>query len=224
MISALLFFLLIRPVRAHAINPGPEASSRLSLGGIGAILRSRALLSVIMVLLGASVFATMNNFQTVFADARGLNYADFFLAYTATVVVCRIALAQFKGGKRPYLTISLLQYVMAGSVLLFIFSGANQPAYVAVAILFGIGYGASYPILAAAAANDADEDLVPQTLQLFALSYFIGIFAFPLIAGWMIVEISITSLLALIAAIAAIEATMALLRAQRDAAGTPEHG
>lgn len=217
-ISALLFFMLIGPVRQHAINAGPEAKSRLSFAGIGAILRTRALLSIIMVCLGASVFAAMNNFQTVFADARGLDYTQFFLVYTITVVICRVALARFKGGDRPYLTIAALQYVMAASVLLFVFSGANVPAYSAVAILFGIGYGASYPVLAAMAANDADEALVPQTLQLFALSYFIGIFGFPLIAGWMIVELGIASLLYLIAALAVIEATMALRRALADKA------
>lgn len=222
-VSALLFFMLIRPVRAHAVNPGPEASSRLNISYVGTILRSRALVPVVMVFLGASVFAGMNNFQTVFADARGLDYADFFLVYTVTVVACRIALAKFKGGRQPYLTIALLQYVMAGSVLLFLFSGSSQPAYVAVAILFGVGYGASYPILAAMAANDAIDDLVPQTLQLFALTYFIGIFGFPLVAGWMIVDVGIVPLLALITALAAIEATMALLRVRKEVAATPEH-
>ena len=99
---------------------------------------------------------------------------------------------------------------------MFIFSGSNEVAYWLVAALFGIGYGASYPILAAMCANDADNTMVPQTLQLMALSYFIGIFGFPFIAGWMIVEISIVSLLVLICALAAIEATMAALRAAKD--------
>ena len=213
MLSAVLFFLLIGPVRAHAINPGPEESSRLSLSGVGAIFRSRAVLPVTMVFLGASVFAGVSNFQTVYADARGLDYAAFFLIYTVTVVICRIALARFKGGANPYLTIAALQYVMAGSVLLFIFSGSNEPAYWLVAVLFGVGYGASYPILVAMAANDAETNLVPQTLQLFALTYFIGIFGFPLLAGWMIVDVGVMPLLVLVCLLAAIEATMALRRA-----------
>ena len=127
-------------------------------------------------------------------------------------------MAQFKGGANPYLTIAALQYVMAASVLLFIFSGSNEVAYWLVAALFGIGYGASYPILAAMSANDASDTLVPQTLQLFALSYFIGIFGFPFIAGWMIVEIGIVPLLALTCALATIEATMAAFRAANDRA------
>ena len=63
--------------------------------------------------------------------------------------------------------------------------------------------------------------MVPQTLQLMALSYFIGVFGFPFIAGWMIVEISISSLLILLCALATIEATMAILRAAKDRAVQP---
>ncbi len=169
---------------------------------------------MIMVFLGARVFAGINNFQTVFADDRGLDYADFFLYYTITVMIFRIALARFKGGSNPYLTIAVLQYIIAGSVLLFLYSGDSQSLYILVAILFGGGYGASYPILAAMAANDAEEALAPQTLQLFALTYFIGIFGFPLIAGWLIVEVGTGPLLGLVIAMATVEATMAAIRSR----------
>lgn len=213
-VSAVLFFVLNRPVKAHALNPAPEASSRITLGSVAKVLKSPALVPVIMVCLGASVFAGMNNFQTVFADDRGLNYATFFLVYTITVILFRLVLVKFKGGPNPYLIIAILQYLMCASVVLFIFSGGSGVLYVTVAILFGLGYGVSYPILVAMAANDAEADLGPQTLQLFALTYFIGIFGFPLIAGWMIVEMGTTPLLVFVAALAAIEATMALRRSQ----------
>ncbi|RBW52566.1 MFS transporter [Ruegeria sp. A3M17] len=213
LVSAGLFFALTGPVRRHSEAKGPEARSSLTLSSVVAILRSPARLPVIMVCLGAAVFAGMNNFQTVFADERGLDYADFFLAYTITVILFRVLLARFKGGTNPYMTIALLQYVMLGSVVLFLLSGGNLSLYLLTAILFGIGYGVSYPILAAMAANDADPDILPQTLQVFALTYFIGIFGFPLVAGWMIVEMGSAALLILAAAMAGVEATMALVRA-----------
>jgi MFS family permease len=222
LISAVLFFILVAPVGRYAVNPGPEASSQLNPSNVRRILRSRAVLPVIMVFIGASVFAGMSNFQTVFADTRGLDYAAFFLIYTITVVICRIALARFKGGANPYLTIAALQYIMAGSVLLFIFSGNSEVSYWLVAALFGIGYGASYPILTAMAANDAESALVPQTLQLFALTYFVGIFGFPLLAGWIIVEQGIATLLVVVCVLAAIEATMALRRAVQNRKTQPE--
>ena len=166
-----------------------------------------------MVCMGASVFAGMNNFQTVFADDRGLNYATFFFVYTLTVVFFRLVLVKFKGGNNPYLIIAILQYVMAASVVLFIISGDSIPLYITVAILFGLGYGASYPILVAMAANDAEEHLGPQTLQIFALTYFIGIFGFPLLVGFGIVEFGYTPVLVFLAILAFMEASMALRRA-----------
>jgi MFS family permease len=211
-VAGVIFLVIIAPVRTHSAASGPEPRSSLSLGAVGAIMGSRARLPVIMVCLGASVFAGMNNFQTVFADERGLKYADYFLTYTLTVVLFRVVLARFKGGANPYLTIAALQYVMFGSVVLFLGIGGNFPMYLVVAILFGIGYGVSYPILAAMAANDADPELLPQNLQFFALSYFIGIFGFPLVAGWMIVELGSGALLTLVAVLAGVEATMAALR------------
>lgn len=216
-LSAVLFLSLIPAVARFTITQSQNTSARLSLRTIAEILRTRAVLPVIMVCLGASVFAGMNNFQTVFADLRGLDYTDFFLVYTVTVVICRIALARFTGGARPYVTIAMLQYVMAASVAVFCVSGGNQTAYILVAVLFGVGYGASYPILAAMAAGDARSDLVSQTLQLFALSYFIGIFGFPLVAGWIIVDLGAGVLLVVLSVVAMVEATMALVRGRRAA-------
>ena len=79
--------------------------------------------------------------------------------------------------------------------------------------MFGIGYGVPCPILVAMAARDAHRDFVEQTLQLFAFSYFAGIFGFPLVAGWVIVEIGSFVLLVLVALLAATEASLALKRA-----------
>jgi len=212
-ISAILFFILIKPIKVHALNPTPERSSRITLSALRQVLKSRAILPVTMVCMGASVFAGMNNFQTVFADDRGLNYATFFFVYTLTVVFFRLVLVKFKGGNNPYLTIAMLQYVMAASVVLFLVSGDSIPLYISVAILFGLGYGASYPILVAMAANDAEEHLGPQTLQIFALTYFIGIFGFPLLVGFGIVEFGYTPVLVFLAILAFMEASMALRRA-----------
>jgi len=212
-ISAILFWFLVDPIKNNAVNKSPEAPSRLSLANVALILKSPAWLPVTMVTFGAAVFAGLNNFQTVFAAERGLDFATYFLTYTITVVVLRLILATFKGGKNPYMTIAYLQYVMAGAVVLFIFMGNSFPLYILVAILFALGYGASYPILVAMAAADADKSLVPQTLQLFALTYFVGLFGFPLLAGTMLTNWGSLSVLIATVIMAAIEATLALRRA-----------
>lgn len=211
-ISGIAFIALRGPINDIATTTAPDNRSKLSIPSVISILTYRSWLPVIMGMLGASVFAGMNNFQTVFAEEEGLAYADFFLYYTLTVVIGRVFLARFSGGKSPYNSIALLQFIMAASVILFIYVNGNQVLYIASAVFFGIGYGVSYPILAAMAANDAPDGLMPQTMQLFSLSYFIGIFGFPLIAGIMIVDFSIPALLILVATLAFIEASMALGR------------
>jgi len=207
-VSGSIFLLLPKAIKQHATTDTPDERSRLSLSAVSKILRSRAWVPVIMVFLGASVFAGVNNFQTVIAASEGLSYADYFLVYTITTVLCRIAFSRYKGGTKPYRIIGIMHTVMCASVLLFLFIDGSQVVYIACAILFAIGYGASYPVLVAMAANDADENLIPQTLQLFSLTYFVGIFGFPVIAGWLIVDFGISTLLTVVAIIAAIEASM----------------
>jgi len=212
-ISSAMFWLIDQPIENHSTIDNTPQKSKITLNTVKAVFNSPAWRPLTMVLLGASVFAGVANFQTVYADERDLSYSDYFLIYTITVVMFRFVLARFSGGKNPYLTIAMLQYLMGGSVILFCFISGNDYHYWLFAVLFGIGYGVSYPILVAMAAKDSDRDLVAQTLQLFAFSYFVGIFGFPLIAGWMIVEIGSTLLLTLIALLAAIEASLALQRA-----------
>jgi len=212
--SGALFFAITTHVQALAKNATTQPTSRLDWSSLKRIMQSPAWLPIMMACIGASVFAGMNNFQTIFANARGLDYSIFFLTYTITVLSCRVLLISFQGGTSPYRTIAVMQAVMTASVVVFIMMENTEPLYILVAFMFGIGYGASYPILTAMAANDARDDLVPQTLQLFALSYFIGVFGFPLIAGSLIVWVGHMPLLVIVALLASIEASMAALRSR----------
>lgn len=63
--------------------------------------------------------------------------------------------------------------------------------------------------MAPMAANEAQPDIIPQTLQLFGLSYFIGVFAFPFIAGHMIVQGGMAILLWAVFALAMLESALA---------------
>ena len=235
-LSAALFAVLHRPfcaqIDAHAANPAASAGAtstgdtpagatsagdtsigdQLSIATIRQVFQSRAALPIIMVGLGASVFAAMTNFQVVYAAENGFDYADYFLAYTAAVIICRVLFAEFVGGRNPYGTIALLLAVMAASVALFILLGNSRSGYIMGAALFGIGYGVAYPIVKAMAANDADAAVMPQTMQLFGLSYFIGVFGFPFIAGWLIVTLGLGTLLVTALALAIIETALASWR------------
>lgn len=188
----------------------------LSLRSALRVFRSLAWRPIVMVGLGASVFAAVSNFQTVYAEESGLNYATFFLFYTATVIIGRLAMARFIGSRAPYGLIAVLMVVMTVAVLILLAQSSNVLTYILAAVLFGIGYGIAYPIVKAMAANDARPELVAATLQLFGLSYFIGIFGFPVIAGVLLSRTGIAGLLILAAALAALEGLLAFGRWRRD--------
>lgn len=211
-LSAVLFYAAVRPARRHRHSNAPELPSSLGPASIAAVFRSRARTPIVLAFLGACVFAGINNFQTVLADAKGLDYSTFFLVYTLTVIAFRVVLVGINLAA-PYRVITLQLLLTCASVLLFMLIGGSTPLYVLFAMLFGIGYGASFPIIYAMAANDAAKGLVPQSLQLFALVYFGGVFGFPFIAGWLIVEAGHTVLLGFVALVAAAETLMAARRA-----------
>ena len=210
-ISCAIFLVLVMPIERHS-NQLSKNNARLSILAFSRIVTSPAIIPIIMVCIGACVFSGMTNFQTVFAKLNNLDYSHYFLSYTITVIVLRILFAGFGGGKYPYLIVSILLFVMTFSVLLFYYLADNALLYIVGASLFGVGYGVSYPIIAAMAANDADSDLVAQSMQILSLFYFVGIFGFPFIAGWMITSVGIKPLLILVCFLAFAEAVIALIR------------
>jgi MFS family permease len=213
LLSGLIFAVIARPFEQATLSKNNVASSaELSLAIVASVMRTRAAVPIWMVGLGASVFAGVTNFQAVYAQHNGFDYADYFLVYTVTVIACRVLFAEFVGGKNPYGVISLLMVVMAISVGLLIVLSDSEWLYLLGAGLFGIGYGVSYPIVKAMAANEADTDLMPQTMQLFGLSYFIGVFGFPFAAGWIIVKESIYALLLVSLILALTETALAIRR------------
>ncbi len=216
LLSGALFVALRGAVSRLSHGQIPAISSGLSIAAIRVVLRSKAIRPVIMVGLGASVFAAVTNFQTVYAAQNGLEYATYFFAYTVTVIICRIVFAEFLGGRTPYRTISFLLAIMVASVAILLFLTDGRITYIIGAVLFGIGYGVSYPIVKAMAANDAKPEYLEQTLQIFGFAYFIGVFGFPFIAGWIITAIGIKTLLTVAIVLSAIECLLALHRHVND--------
>ncbi len=216
LVSGGIFWALKTPVATHSIATAHQINAELSIAIALQALHTRALRPIIMVWLGASVFAAVANFQTVYAGLRGLDYSWYFLAYTITVVICRVALAEFIGGRAPYGVIAALLAIMTASILLLLVLGDNDALYVLAAVLFGIGYGVSYPIVKAMGANDAEPEIMSQTLQIFGVAYFVGVFGFPFVAGWIITRFGMTPLLYVAAIMAVIECLAALQRYLND--------
>ena len=212
LVSGAVFVGLRGAIKSLSHGEVPAIGGGLNFPSLIAVFRSRAARPIIMVGLGASVFAAVTNFQTVYADQNGLEYATYFLTYTITVIICRIVFAEFVGGRFPYGSIAFLLAVMTMSVASLLFFTEGRLTYIIGAFLFGVGYGVSYPIVKAMAANDADPRQLEPTMQLFGVSYFIGVFGFPFAAGWIITIHGIFTLLSVAVVLSAIECLMALHR------------
>jgi len=76
--------------------------------------------------------------------------------------------------------------------------------YLLAAVMLGVGYGLTYSVINGLAANEAPTGTTAQALLLFSLSYFIGVFGFPLLAGKIIVEHGMATLLFAVLLIAAL--------------------
>lgn len=178
--------LLRQPIR-HLTRPGwEESKDAITMASIGAIVRSPAVLPIGLTFLTACVFAGMNSFQTVYTPARALDFAVYFFVYTASAVGFRLILSPFFRPENAWWATILLYAITTGSVALFAFSGSNQLLYVIVAIGFGLGYGASSPVVQALGANTVPEAITAQSLQLLVVSHLVGVFGFPLIAGYLL--------------------------------------
>ena len=199
-----------------------DVENDLSLRNALRVMRSPAWRPIVMVGLGASVFAALSNFQTIYADKAGLSYAVFFLVYTVTVIAGRFAMAHLIGTRAPYGVIAILMGVMTVSVLVFLAQSSNTFVYLIASGLFGIGYGIAYPIVKAMAANDAWPGMTAATLQMFGLAYFIGVFGFPFVAGGLIERHGVSGLLILAAMLSAMEGCLAFSRWRQDS--TNAHG
>jgi MFS family permease len=84
---------------------------------------------------------------------------------------------------------------MLGSILMFGFVVDDGFSYLLAAVMLGVGYGLTYSVINGLAANEAPNGTTSQSLLLFSLSYFIGVFGFPLLAGKIIVEHGMSTLL-----------------------------
>lgn len=176
------------------------------------LLSSRAIYPILMVGLGACVFSGMLTFQSSLVRGSGLEAATYFAAYAVTVVVARFVLAPIinrADGDR--VSILLLALMILGVATAFGLA-YGMPVQIASAILLGLGYGLVYTVIQTQAVNDAPPEQRAAALTWFVIAYFLGIFGFPVLGGWLIVTIGIPGFLAAVLAFAVAEMVLALIR------------
>jgi MFS family permease len=193
LIGALLFWRLDVQLKK---TPSASASvARISWRATAQVLSSRAVLPIIMVGLGGCVFGGLSSFQTSYAASRSLDYSLFFFGFMGAAISSRMLIAGFVVKRDPLPASCLLSGLMMVSILMFGFVVDDGFSYVLAAMMLGVGYGLTYSVINGLAANEAPSGTTSQSLLLFSLSYFVGVFGFPLLAGRIIVEHGMVTLL-----------------------------
>ena len=194
-----LMFLLIGP---KIKGQGPVTVCKITPRAAAVVLRSKAVLAIVMVGLGGAIFGGLSSFQTSYAALNQLDYSWFFLGFMSAATFCRLLVAGFIVKRDPYVMSCLLTALIVVSVLMLMFFVSSGLTYLLAAVVLGVGYGLTYSVINGLAANEAPPGYMPQALVLFSMGYFVGVFGFPWLAGQVIVHFGMAALLWIILAVA----------------------
>jgi MFS family permease len=210
LISGILYFLLHqRFIKSGKVTP---QIAKISFQSAREVINSKAIYSIMMVGIGGAVFGGLSSFQTSYAKYYDFDYSLFFAGFMSAAIVCRLLLAGYVTKKDPLISLLVLTGIMSFSIILFITVTTSSLIYFLAAAMLGIGYGLTYSIINGLVANEAPSNRMPQSLLLFSLSYFIGVFGFPLIAGNLIVSSGIQFMLYAVFSLTIINFSIVLLR------------
>ena len=212
-VACVLLWLVETAMPRSSTRNGPGTTPASSwVASLVPLTRTRALFPIIMVCLGACVFTGMMTFQTSLARGTGLAPSTYFAVYAVVVVVGRFTLApainRADGGRISLLLLA----VMSAGVASYFAIGLGLPMQVLSAVLLGIGYGLVYTVIQTQVVNDAPEAHRTGALTWFVLSYFVGIFGFPVIGSRIIVAVGTGPFLAVVLTCALLELGFAWLR------------
>lgn len=184
---------------------------------IAAIRRTPAIRPILMVGCGACVFSGMLTFQTSLVIGTEANAATFYAINAITVVVARLVFGPLTASMAPIpLATGLLISMTLGITAMF--GVALHPGFQwASAVLIGVGYGLIYSLIQTWVVNDSPIAHRQAALTWFVLSYFVGIFGFPVFGAWVITHFGRGGLLCTLLGAALIELALLLARRKRSA-------
>jgi MFS family permease len=186
------------------IGEHAQAVARISVASALKVLGSRAAFSILLVGLGGAIFGGLGSFQTSYAASLGLDYSLFFISFMGAAISCRLLIAGWVVKRNPFATSCLLTGLMLLAVLGFGQWVHDSVSYALMAALLGVGYGLNYSVINGLAANEAPAGLTAQSLLLFSLAYFLGVFGFPFVVGKLIVHGGVQDMLLSIGLIASL--------------------
>ena len=163
-------------------------ASALTIERAISVLRTPAVYPILMIGLGASIFAGLSTYQSTYAASHRLAPDVFFLTFTVTTVALRFAIAPMISKFPLYRFAATLFLLTALGLAVFYLNAGSPQMYLVATLIFACGYGLSYATLNSMVIDLAEQYAVPLSIssQVFTLSYFIGIFGFPYFAGQVI--------------------------------------
>lgn len=194
--------------------------SKISASAAREVVVSPAMYSIVMVGIGGAIFGGLSSFQTSYADQYGFDYSLFFIGFMVAAILCRLLLAGYVLKKDPLYTLLVLTGFTLVSIIIFMTSTSSPLVYLTASAILGVGYGLTYSVINGLAANQAPTDRMPQSLLLFSLAYFVGVFGFPLIAGNLIVSSGVDMMLFVILLLAVASCGIVIFRIFQRAATT----
>ena len=223
--ASLVGVLMFWRLGAHLQQRGPVPVAKISWGATRQVLSSKAVFAIIMVGLGGCVFGGLSSFQTSYAAAHSLDYSLFFAGFLSAAITSRLLIAGWVVKRDAYRAACVLSGLMLVSVLMFGFSVSGSVSYLLAAVTLGVGYGLTYSVINGLVANEAPAGTTSQALLLFSLAYFVGVFGFPWLAGKLIVEYGLPTLLLSVVAAALLNWLIAVARllARRSSPARHEH-
>ena len=205
-----LCFCLDRQLRKNR-NIVPQVT-RLSTRTFVRVVRSNSIFPIIMVGLGGCIFGGLSSFQTTYAQTFGFDYALYFVGFMLAAIGSRLLLVRYIVGYSPFWSSFFLTSMIVVSLLMFAVFTDSAFLYVLSAVVLGVSYGLTYSVINGLAANEAPEGLMPQALLLFGLSYCVGVFGFPLLAGGIIVRAGVIAMLYILLVVGLLNTGIAVFR------------
>ncbi len=169
-----------------------------------------------MVGCGACIFSGLLTFQTSLVAGTEAKAATFYAVNAVTVVIGRLLFGRLTGTMAPIaLATGLLISMTLGVVAMF--GVPFDPGFqVASAVLIGVGYGLVYSLIQTWVVNDSPPAHRQAALTWFVLSYFVGIFGFPVFGGWVLTHLGREAFLCTLLVAALIEIAVLLVGRKRE--------
>lgn len=182
---------------------------------ISAIRRTTAIRPILMVGCGACVFSGLLTFQASLVAGTAASPATFYAINAITVVVGRLLFGPLTASMAPIpLATGLLVFMTLG--ILAMFGVPLHPGFQwASAVLIGVGYGLIYSLIQTWVVNESPAAHRQAALTWFVLSYFVGIFGFPVLGAWVITHVGRAGFLCALLGAALIELALLLVGTER---------